>query len=186
MPLTPKPTRGIKIFFSYAHKDEALRDELERQLSMLRRQGFITSWHDRKIGAGEEWAGKIDEHLNTAHLILLLVSADFIASHYCYDIEMERALERHRSGEACVIPIILRPTADWEMTAFGNLHPLPANGKPVTKWSNRDEAFKNVALGIRKAIEKLIIPSDTAQIFQSFSHSIMELSPPTHPKAILR
>src|SRR6266849_10426858 len=112
MSLTPKPTKALEVFFSYAHKDQRLRDQLETHLSLLKREGLISSWHDRKIGAGQEWAGQIDNHLNTAHIILLLVSPDFMASDYCYDIEMTQALARHEAGEARIIPIILRPV-DW-------------------------------------------------------------------------
>ena len=98
----------IEVFISYSHKDEALREKLGTHLSLLKRQGVIDEWHDRRIGAGQEWAGAIDEHLNSAAVILLLVSADFVASDYCYDLEMTRALERHDAGDARVIPVILR------------------------------------------------------------------------------
>src|SRR5258708_309455 len=89
MSSTSEPTKAIELFFSYSHKDQRLRDQLEKQLSLLKRKGLISTWHDRKIGPGEEWAGKIDEHLNRADIILLLVSADFLASDYCYDVEMK-------------------------------------------------------------------------------------------------
>lgn len=95
------------VFFSYCHADEALRDQLEKQLSMLKRQGVIETWHDRRIGAGQEIDAAIDDHINSDEIILLLVSPDFIASDYCYNIEMTRAMERHGAGEAIVIPVIL-------------------------------------------------------------------------------
>ena len=82
--------------------------------SILKRQDIITAWYDREISAGTEWEGSIDAHLNTAHVILLLISADFLASDYCYDIELTRAMERHAVGDARVIPVILRDV-DWEM-----------------------------------------------------------------------
>ena len=145
---------GVELFYSYSHRDEELREQLENHLSILRRQGVITNWHDRKISAGGEWEGEIHEHLNTAHIILLLVSADFLASDYCYDIEMNRAMERHSVGEARVIPIILRPV-DWEEAPFGKLQALPRGVKAVTLWENQDEAFTNIARGIKKAIEDL-------------------------------
>jgi hypothetical protein len=153
-----KPAKPIEIFYSYSHKDEELRDELEKHLSILKRQGVITGWHDRRIGAGKEWEGEIDEHLNTADVILLLISSDFLASDYCYDKEMRRALERHDAGEARVIPVILRPV-DWEGALFGKLQALPKNAKPVTEWPNRDRAFRNIARGIRAAVEELTGPS---------------------------
>jgi hypothetical protein len=117
---------------------------------MLRRSGTIRGWHDRKIKPGDNWRDQISTHLEEAEIILLLVSPDFIASDYCYEVEMTRAIERHNDGEALVIPIILRP-ADWEVTPFSSLQALPKGGKPVTLWTNEDEAFKNIAEGIRKA-----------------------------------
>ena len=140
----------VEVFFSYSHKDERLRDKLEEHLANLKRQGVIAGWHDRKIGAGREWAGEINKHLESAQIILLLVSSSFLASDYCHDVELKRALERHERGEARVIPIILRPV-DWHGAEFGKLQALPKDAKPVTKWGNRDEAFKNVAEGISKA-----------------------------------
>ena len=183
MSLTPKPTKALEVFFSYAHKDQRLRDQLETQLSLLKREGLISSWHDRKIGAGEEWAGKIDTHLNTAQIILLLVSADFIASDYCYDIEMKRALERHETGEARVIPVILR-RADWKSAPFGKLQALPQNGKPVASWAKRDEAFFDVARGIREIVEKLSTKSDMPHNLPSTSRGIVGFPPLTDPKTI--
>ncbi len=150
----PNPNRTMEVFYSYAHKDEKLRKKLETQLSHLKQQGRIANWHDHKIGAGQEWANVIDEHLNTADIILLLVSPDFLASEYCYDVEMKRALERHERKEARVIPIILRPS-DWHTAPFGKLEALPRDGKPVTTWPNRDQAFLDVAIGIRKALEEM-------------------------------
>jgi len=94
------PDKSVEVFFPYSHKDEKLRDKLANHLKIFERQGLISGWHDRQITAGSEWSGKIDEHLNTAHVILLLVSDDFLASDYCYDIEMKRALERHDDGGA--------------------------------------------------------------------------------------
>ncbi|MDF5710329.1 MAG: toll/interleukin-1 receptor domain-containing protein [Nostoc sp. S4] len=144
----------VKVFFSYSHKDEALRDELATHLSMMKRQGIIEAWHDREISAGSEWANAIDDNLEVADIILLLVSANFLASDYCYDKEMTRAMERHETREARVIPIILKPT-DWNGAPFGKLQALPKNAKPVTTWPDQDEAFLNVAQGIRKVVEDI-------------------------------
>ena len=150
---TKMPTKGIEVFFSYSHEDEALRDELEKHLSILMHRGLISAWHDRKICAGVEWNGEIDEHLNSAQIILLLISSDFLASKYCYDLEMKRAMERHNSEEACVIPIILRHTY-WEGSPFSKLQALPTNAEPVKdgNWRSIDVAFKDVAEGLEKVI----------------------------------
>lgn len=139
------------LFFSYSHKDEALRDELEVHLAMLKRSGAIEAWHDRKIPAGEELDGTIDAKLNSSELILLLVSPDFLASRYCYDVEVQRAMERHREGTARVIAVILRP-CEWEVTPFAKLLLTPTDGRAVTKWPNRDEAFLDVVKQIRSAL----------------------------------
>lgn len=150
--MTSKP---VKIFFSYSHKDEAFREQLEVHLSMLKRQELIKPWHDRMITAGDEWKGQIDDNLDAADIVLLLVTANFLASDYCYDIEMKRAVERHEIGEARVVPIILTPVEGWMHSPFAKLQVLPKDGKPVTKWDDRDEAFVNVAQGIRRAIESI-------------------------------
>ncbi|POA28208.1 MULTISPECIES: toll/interleukin-1 receptor domain-containing protein [unclassified Pseudomonas] len=141
------------VFFSYCHADEALRDQLEKQLSMLKRQGVIETWHDRRINAGQEIDASIDNHINTDEIILLLVSPDFIASDYCYNVEMARAMERHEAKQATVIPVILR-ACDWHHAPFGKLLGTPLDGKPVTLWPDRDEAFLQVAKEVRKAAEK--------------------------------
>jgi TIR domain/Effector-associated domain 9 len=151
---------GTEVFFSYSHRDEALRDELAKHLSILKRQGTIESWYDRDITAGSEWAGEIDAHLNSAQVILLLISADFLASDYCYDIELKRAMERHEAGEAVVVPIILKPV-DWRGAPFGKLNAFPKNALPITAWPSQDEAFLNVAQGIRKAVEALATRKST-------------------------
>jgi hypothetical protein len=145
--------KRIEIFFSYSHKDEALREELDKHLSTLKRQGLIT-WYDREIGPGKIWRQEIDARLSTASIILLLISPDFIHSEYCYTDEMGRAMKRHNAGEARVIPIILRPT-DLEDTPFEELQALPKYAQAVTTWSNRDEAFRDVVRGIRKAFKEL-------------------------------
>ena len=113
----PDSSTPVEVFYSYAHKDEAFRNKLETHLSLLRRQGLITAWHDRHILPGTDWSQAIDEHLERASVILLLISADFLASDYCYGIEMQRALERHQANEARVIPILLRPV-DWNKCSF--------------------------------------------------------------------
>src|SRR5690348_14541991 len=121
----------IHLFISYAREDEALKMQLVKHLSLLRAQDIITVWHDRDISAGKDWVNEINVNLNTAHIILLLISADFLASEYCYSVEVRRALERHESGEAYVIPVILRPV-DWSEAPFSKLQTLPTDGKPIT------------------------------------------------------
>ena len=150
-----RDNQGVQVFFSYSYRDEILRDELAKHLKLLERQGIIQSWYDRQIEAGAEWVSQIDAHLEEANIILLLVSADFLASDYAYDLELKRALERDAAGEARVIPILLRPV-DWKSSPFSQLQAFPKNGKPVTTWINRDEAFADVTRDIRLVAQDLI------------------------------
>ena len=142
------------LFFSYCHKDETMRDELETHLKLLERDGVISAWHDRHIQAGRPWDDEIDHYLNSSKIILLLVSADFLASDYCCGKEVSRALERHHKREARVIPVILR-TCDWETAPFSNLQALPKDAKPVATWKDRDAAWTDVAKGIRVVAEQI-------------------------------
>ena len=137
------------IFFSYSHADEDLRNELAKHLSILQREGVITTWHDRRIDPGENLPGQIDDELNRADVVLLLVSADFLASDYCYDVEMKRAMERHEQDTVRVVPVILRP-CDWQSAPFGSLMAVPTDGKPVTKHATLDDGFLEVTRAIRR------------------------------------
>jgi RNA polymerase sigma factor (sigma-70 family) len=145
---------AVEVFLSYAHADEPFRVVLEKHLAGLKRRGFIDGWHDRTILPGSEWAEQIDDHLNSASVILLLISKDFLASSYCNDIELRRAIERHEAGDARVVPVILKPVV-WNGEPFARFQALPRDGKPVTLWRNRDEAFKNIVLGLQSVIQEL-------------------------------
>jgi internalin A len=145
--------RSIKVFISYSHKDDSLRKELETQLVLLNRLGLIETWNDRRITPGQEWEKQIDQNLSRAHIILLLISPDFMASDYCYDSEMNLALDRNQKG-ATVIPVIVRDV-DWKLAPFRNLQVLPQDGLPVTKWPDRDSAWKAVSEGIARTVAEL-------------------------------
>jgi formylglycine-generating enzyme required for sulfatase activity len=148
---TPEP---ISVFISYSHKDEALRQKLEAHIKALDRAGIATAWHDRQIAAGTEWQEEITRNLAEADIILLLISASFLASPFCWDEEMKKALDRHDRGLARVIPVILKP-CHWQEAPFAKLQAVPREGKAVTKWSNRDEAFLDIVSGIRQAANAL-------------------------------
>jgi hypothetical protein len=152
---------AFEVFISYSHQDKKLRGKLEIHLGNLKRQQIITSWCDGDIHPGAEWQSEIIQHLNRAQIILLLVSADFMASDFCYSIEMTRAIARHDANQARVIPIILRPT-DWKDAPFAKLKMLPTDGKAVTGWPTPDDAFADVIQGIREAIGNLNEKSKTA------------------------
>ena len=143
--------RKAKLFISYSHRDDRYREQLATHLASLRRRGVIAEWHDRKITPGEEWRRAIDQSLDAADCVLLLVTPHFLASDYCYSTEMQRTLEKHREGRVLVIPVIVRPT-DWRGTPLGDLEALPKDAKPVVEWRPIDRAWLDVTEGIRRAL----------------------------------
>ena len=147
---------AYEVFISYSHQDQPLRQKLDNHLANLKRQNIITSWYDGEIIAGTNWQPQIMQHLNNAQIILLLISDDFMASDFCYSIEMTQAIARHDADQARVIPIILRPV-DWQGAPFEKIQALPTDGKPVTDWPNQDNAFLDIVRRIRKAIDDLTI-----------------------------
>jgi tetratricopeptide (TPR) repeat protein len=146
--------RPLALFISYSHKDDDLRAKLEAHLSLLKRQNVFDVWQDRRIGAGREWEGEIDSALERANVVLLLVSSDFLASDYCYDKEMMRALQRHEQGSARVVPVIFRP-CDWQSSPFGKLQALPRDGQPVIGYPNVDTALTEVAVALRAIADEM-------------------------------
>jgi hypothetical protein len=149
---------SVNIFISYSRKDDDLRSALSAHLGYLKHQYKISMWQEREIEAGAEWELELRARLESSQIILLLISADFLASDYCYSLEMKLALELHQAKTALVIPILLRP-CDWQGSPFSMLQMLPKDDKPVTLWSNQDSAFFDVATGIRKAIESFSLTS---------------------------
>lgn len=144
----------VDLFYSYAHEDEALRNELAGHLKIMERRGVIRPWHDRCLTPGQKWDGTINAQLAAADLVLLLVSADFINSDYIWGHELDVALKRHATGETSVVPVMLR-SVDITDAPFAALQGLPTDLRPVTSWPNRDEAWTDVAKGIRRTVEKI-------------------------------
>jgi hypothetical protein len=155
------PTKEIKIFYCYAREDQTFRDQLEMHLGNLKRLYHLKDWHDRKITPGEVREEAIDAQLNTADLILLLISPYFMASDYCYQKGMQRAIERHKKKEAVVIPILVR-WVHWEGAPFSVLQMLPSDGFPITHWVDHDKAFYDVTMGIQEAIQRLLLLNEQA------------------------
>lgn len=153
-PTMGKNLQAVRVFYSYSHKDEDLRNQLETHLKLLQRTGLIDSWSDRKIIGGDDWKESIDKNLDEAHIILLLISPDFMASDYCYEKEMNRAMERHEMGKARVIPIIIRDY-NWRRAPFAKLQVLPRDGRAVTLWPSLDSAWRDVSEGIERAVEDM-------------------------------
>lgn len=145
----------INLFISYAHEDEALKNELDKHLIMLKRSGKIEVWNDHKIIAGQEWDEQIKTELEKANIILLLISADFNNSEYIWNKELASALKRHDKGTARVIPIILRK-CEWQDMPYAKLQALPTGAKAVTEFSDKDEAFTDIASGIRLSVNDML------------------------------
>ena len=147
----------VTLFYSYAHEDEALRDELQGHLMLLQRRGLLAPWHDRRIVPGADWSAGIDTHLRNAELVLLLVSKDFIASDYIMGTELAVAMQRQVAHAAVIVPIIVRAVDldpdDAQDLPFLKLQSLPTDLRPVTSWPNRDEAWTNVAKGLRASVK---------------------------------
>lgn len=141
----------LRAFISYSSADEPLRAELDRHLALLKRERALETWTFRDIDAGVDWRAEIDAALERAELILMLVSASFVNSDYCWNVEMRRALQRNREGTARVVPIILRD-CDWQSAPFAGLQALPPSAKPVTAWRPRDKAWTAVVNALRQVV----------------------------------
>ena len=151
----------LKLFVSYAHEDEPFRAELEKNLIVLKIQGVIDHWDDRKLVPGDKWDEEINGNLEKADVIVFLVSIDFLNSDYIRTKEMRRAMERLSNGEAIVVPVLVRVTAEWnQVLGLGSLQGLPVKPGsetellPVKKWADSDEAWECVIKGLRRTIEK--------------------------------
>lgn len=144
----------VDLFYSYAREDEPLREELAGHLKIMERRGVIRPWHDRCIAPGQKWDMEINSQLESADLVLLLVSKDFINSDYIWGHELETAMKRQASGKTSVVPVMLR-AVDIDGAPFAELQGLPTDLRPVTSWPNRDEAWTDVAKGVRRIVEQI-------------------------------
>jgi hypothetical protein len=164
--------KPVKIFCCYAREDQQLLRELKKHLKLWEQRQLISLWADTNISPGMNWQKEISRYLDSAHIILLLVSANFLASDYCYSTEMIHAMERYERGEARVIPIILSSCV-WEDAPFGELQALPTDAKPITssEWHTLDEALTDVVRGLREVITTVAAKS---RIEQSYSHALIE------------
>ena len=179
MATPPSPSKPPLVFVSYSHEDKLLLEELWRHLGTLIKLGIIEVWDARRLQAGDHIWEQTGERLESAEVILLLVSANYLASRYCMDIEMTRSMERHEKGTALVIPVILRPCS-WHDLPFGRLLPAPTDGRPVIAWPSRDKGFTDVAFHIQRAVGDLRNPLarvpwhnkpiGASRIYVSYSH----------------
>jgi TIR domain-containing protein len=150
-----------KAFISYSHRDEKALERLHTHLATLRRERTITAWFDREILAGDDIDSTIDSNLTESEIFLALVSPDFLASNYCYEQEMAKALERHAEGTLRVVPVILEP-CDWKSTPLGKLKALPKDGKAISTWTNENIAYLDVVTELRRIFSEQQQPNQSA------------------------
>ncbi|MDQ3682171.1 MAG: toll/interleukin-1 receptor domain-containing protein [Bacteroidota bacterium] len=153
--MSDKTLRKLNLFISYSHEDEDLKNMLDKHLIMLKRLDKIEVWNDRKLIPGQEWDNEIKNELANAHIILLLISADFNNSEYIWEKELLQAMKRHQEGTARVVPIILRK-CEWQQMPYAKLQALPKGAKPVTEFIDRDDAFTNIASGVRILVDNML------------------------------
>jgi hypothetical protein len=154
----------MKIFISYSHKDKSILEKLETHLTMLKRDGLISLWSDKEIKAGGHLNAEIANAQQNSMIFMPIVSPDFLDSNYCYEIEMETALQKEVDGDIRIMPIIAEP-CDWLNSPLSNFKALPEDGRPISNWTNQNSAYLNVAQELRKLIQT----SSPSQLKDSFS-----------------
>lgn len=146
----------MKAFISYSHRDEPMLERLHTHLAMLRRDGGISDWYDRKIVAGGLIDHEVAKQLDSSQIFLALVSPDFLSSGYCYEKEMTRAIERHAAGEIAIVPLVLEP-CDWLASPLKQFKAIPKDGKPISEWTNKNTAWFDVVTELRRLAQ--LMPS---------------------------
>lgn len=176
----------IKVFCCYAQSDLIFYTELEKHLAGLINGGIIKISSDKDISPGMAWEQEIYTHIRSSRIVLLLISSDFLASNHCYSGEMTLALQRQRTGEAQVIPILLRPVV-LANTPLDGSKMLPSDQLPITLWPNSDAAFENIAEGIHLIIDEIrgLQPHSYSQLPPSFQPSIHTHTPSSQNMMLL-
>lgn len=159
---------SLKIFISYSHQDEELKDQFLEHLSSLKNSGKISEWNDRKITPGDKWKNEIDENLKDSDIVVFLISSAFMSSNYCVNIEAKTAIEMHSEEQAVLIPVVVR-AADWEDSELSKFQALPKDAKPISSWEVRDEGWLDVVRGIKKILEEFAFRPKTSLLVESES-----------------
>ena len=165
----------MKVFISYSHRDENALNDLHTHLAMLRRESLIDQWYDRKILPGDRIDREIEENLESCNLFLALVSPDFLNSNYCYETEMQRAIEKHEQGDMRVIPLIIEP-CDWKSSPLSQFKSLPKDGKPVSEWNNPNSAYLDIVTELRRIVrdEQFITNEQVLNQTSQFEPAVQE------------
>lgn len=166
---------SVKLFVSYAHKDEKYKEDLEEHLSSLTRNKLIDSWHDRKIMPGTKWKDEIDSNLSEADIIIFLVSSSFINSDYSQEIEVRTAVKQHDEGRSVLIPVVIR-ACDWHDMSFSEFQGLPKDARAVKSWHDEDEAWLDVVQGIKDVAKEITQKKTLAKSEVSLGSSKIEVT----------
>ena len=147
-----QPKKPYDLFYCYADEDKALLNKLETHLSALKREGLIRSWSKQGISPGTNWQYELNNQINRASIILLLVSSNFTHSEHVYNFEIERVVKKRQTKKAIIIPVLIR-SCDWEEVKFGeheklsDYEVLPQNRKPVTRWPDSRRSIRRDSTG---------------------------------------
>ncbi len=177
---------SIAICIVYSRQDEKLREQLETYLAPFKQLDLFSSWQDCTIGEDQGWQHELEDCLSGAQMVLLLVSESFIASDYCYSVELEQLAAQHQSGARCVIPIILQPVA-WQKTPLGQFRVLPRDGQAVTDWADQDQAFFSITRGVKAAVRRLNLEYENRlrlQLYGQDFYTAIQRKYPLSPSAL--
>jgi hypothetical protein len=152
--IPPKAPPPLRLFLSYAHKDEKYVRRLQVELKLMERNGLILPWYDRRLTGGEKWEPRILQELNEADAVICQPSPEYLASDFCLS-ELNAAIKRREAGEAELIPYVLRTSGWKEVLTLGEIQLLPADAKPLAQWKDNDQYWRAVAEGIQASLKKL-------------------------------
>lgn len=176
----------LKLFISYSHKDDALVSKFINHIAPLKNSKLISEWYDRKIETGEEFQNDIDNNLNNADIICLMISDNFLSSTACLSEKDEALKLRNRKGIK-VIPVIISPCA-WTMhTELNPLLASPTDGKPITSFTDQNEGWLDAINWITKSCRSITQIKNLKMTveFNSFLNSADILTKSHHNKESL-
>jgi hypothetical protein len=152
-----------KAFISYSHIDERVLERLHVHMAVLKRDGKISSWYDKEILAGGNLDANISSTLNDSDIFLAIVSPDYLNSQYCYEKEFQEALKMQERSEIIIVPIIAEP-CDWKSSPFGKMKAIPKDGKPISEWTNENNAYLNIIDELRRLLDAKQFPGKQSTI----------------------
>ena len=159
----------VKVFLSYSHRDSAYKEQLCKHLIQLKRNEIIETWTDNLIKPGQLWEEEISKQMENANVFILLISVDFLNSYYCFEKELNVALQKHHDHKAIVIPILIKP-CDWENSMISKLQALPGNGRYISRVRDKNQVYLDIVHAIQHLIE-------------DFSQEDKKAKPPKHKPA---